>query len=226
MNVPNALGASITRYGRIAALFAVFGVLPGGCVYDSSNRCGPHQVMYGDSLRCVCDSTSAYSATGCTPCGEHEVPGPAGCACEPGYAKPAAGAACSEVPMGLGSPCSTSEPCADPTFAVCAPGADGSGYCTNACAAAEDCSGGYACNTSAAESFCQRPPTGTGVSCTSDADCAGTESTYCDSFVTHACLVQGCTVSPNDCFSGTECCDLSAFGVPQPICVAQGGCPK
>ncbi|HSU41720.1 MAG TPA: hypothetical protein VLJ38_19210 [Polyangiaceae bacterium] len=128
--------------------------------------------------------------------------------------------------MGLGSPCSTSEPCADPTFGVCAPGADGSGYCTNACAAAEDCSGGYACNTSAAESFCERPPSGTGKACTSDADCTGTESTYCDLFVTHACLVQGCTVSPNNCFSGTECCDLSAFGVPQPICVAEGGCPK
>src|SRR3954465_13020644 len=106
MNVPRALRASITTYGRISALFAILGVLPGGCVYDSSNRCGPHQVVYGNSSRCVCDSSSAYSATGCTACGEHELPGPAGCMCEAGYAKPSADAACMEVPMGLGTACS------------------------------------------------------------------------------------------------------------------------
>ena len=52
------------------------------------------------------------------------------------------------------------------------------------------------------------------------------EATYCDTFKSHSCLVQGCSLTPNNCFSGWECCDLSAFGVPQPICVAQGACSK
>jgi hypothetical protein len=178
--------------------------------------------MYGDAARCVCDANSVYSATGCTPCGEHQVPGPTGCSCEPGYTP--SGSGCVEAPMGLGTPCTDATQCGDPTYPICATSTDGSGYCTNGCAAAEDCTGGYACNTDTSASFCQRPPTGTGLSCTSDADCATTESTYCDTFVQHACLVQGCTISPNNCFSGTECCDLSSFGIPQPICIPAGAC--
>jgi hypothetical protein len=225
MNVARALGASITKQRCFVALFALLGVLPGGCVYDSSNRCGPHQVLYGDANRCVCDSNSVTTATGCTACGEHEVPSPGGCTCEAGYAKPSADEACAPVPMGLGSPCSPSMPCTDPTFDHCATGLDGSGYCTQTgCAANEDCAAGYACDTSGSPSYCQRPPVGAGTPCTSDADCAGTEATYCDTFVQHACLVQGCSVSPNNCFSGTECCDLSSLGIPQPICIPAGAC--
>jgi hypothetical protein len=35
------------------------------------------------------------------------------------------------------------------------------------------------------------------------------------------CLVQGCTVDPNDCFGDNECCDV---GLPEPICVPTGAC--
>jgi hypothetical protein len=42
--------------------------------------------------------------------------------------------------------------------------------------------------------------------------------------MTHACLVQGCSLDPDDCFAGYECCDLSMFGIPQ-ICVPKGTCP-
>jgi hypothetical protein len=225
MKVPRALGALIGSYRGATALFVVLGFLPGGCVYDSSNRCGPHQVIYGDPAVCVCDTKSVQTATGCTPCGEHEVPSPTGCVCEPGYGKPTPSEACVEVPMGLGAPCSTASACADPTYNYCAVGADGSGYCTTGgCTAPEDCTGGYACNMSGTQSYCERPPVGAGVSCMSDADCAGTEATYCDTFVQHACLVQGCTVMPNNCFAGTECCDLSSFGIPQPICIPAGAC--
>jgi hypothetical protein len=72
---------------------------------------------------------------------------------------------------------------------------------------------------------CRRPPVGLNKSCTSNDDCAGTEATYCDTFVAHACIVQGCSVTPNNCFSGYQCCDLTTFGVPQPICVPTGACP-
>jgi hypothetical protein len=127
--------------------------------------------------------------------------------------------------MGLGTPCSTDAPCEDPAYDACEVGADGSGYCTTTgCTSSEDCTGGYACNLSETPSYCQRPPAGAGMSCASDADCAGTEATYCDAFMQHACLVQGCNVTVNDCFAGTECCDLSMYGVPEPICVPAGAC--
>jgi hypothetical protein len=31
---------------------------------------------------------------------------------------------------------------------------------------------------------------------------------------------------PNDCFQGYACCDLSMFGMPQPLCLPQGACPQ
>jgi hypothetical protein len=37
-------------------------------------------------------------------------------------------------------------------------------------------------------------------------------------------LVQGCTLMPDNCFVGTECCDLSSFGIAQPLCIAEGQC--
>jgi len=187
------------KYRHAAALFALLGAMPSACVYDASDRCGPNQVMYED-LRCVCDAKSAPDATG---------------ACQP----------VPEAPMGLGAACDATTPCADAEFKHCEAGADGSGYCTKAdCAGAEDCTGGYACDVSVTPSVCRRPPAGLGMSCTADADCAGTEATYCDTFVTHTCLVQGCNLTQDNCFIGFECCDLSSFGIAQPLCIAAGSC--
>ena len=208
-----------------AAWFALLGALPSACVYDTSDRCGPHQVMYED-LRCVCDAESAPTETGCEVCGPDEMPGATGCVCRPGYSKADAAGVCEPVPLGLGAACDASTPCSDSKF-ECETIADGSGYCTSTgCASAAECAGGYACDVSVSPSVCRRPPLGLGTSCTSDADCAGTEATYCDTFQTHSCLVQGCRLTADDCFRGWECCDLSGFGVPHPVCVAQGGCSK
>jgi hypothetical protein len=219
-----------SKYRYAAALFAFLGIVPSACVYDASDRCGPNQVMYED-LRCVCDEFSVPTATGCERCASDEVPGPMGCACkEPGYVKPAAGGVCEAPPpppMGLGAACDATTPCADPGFTHCEAGADGSGYCTKTdCAAPEDCTDGYACDLSVTPSVCRRPPAGLGMSCTADADCAGTEATYCDTFQSHSCLVQGCSVAPDNCFTGWDCCDLKAFGVPQPICIPEGACTQ
>jgi hypothetical protein len=186
-----------SRYA--AALFALLGALPSACVYDSSDRCGPHQVMYED-LRCVCDATS--------------VPNAAGTGCEP-------------APVGQGAPCDATKLCTDAEFNHCEAGADGSGYCTKTgCASSDDCTNGYACDLAVTPSVCRRPPAGLGMSCTSNADCAGTQATYCDTFQTHSCLVQGCSLAPDNCFTGYECCDLSAFMIPQPLCIPQGACAK
>jgi hypothetical protein len=211
------------KHRYLVALFALLGAMPSACTYDSSDRCGPHQVMYED-LRCVCDAQSALTATGCEPCGADEVPSAAGCVCKPGYTKDAA-LVCAPTPMGLGVACDASTPCTDPEFKHCEPGADGTGYCTTTeCSSAEDCTGGYACDLQVTPSVCRRPPVGLSMSCTADADCAGTEATYCDTLQTHSCLVQGCSLSPDNCFSGWECCDLSMYGIAQPICIPQGAC--
>jgi hypothetical protein len=196
-----------------------------GCVYDSSERCDEGQVQF-DELRCVCPEGSVPRADGCVACGENEVAGASGCACADGYSRTSDQAPCEANMTGQGDACSAEVPCPDAAYPHCEASVGQSGYCTTTgCTSSADCSGGYACDSAASPSICKRPPLGAGRACASAADCAGTEATFCDAVVTHTCRVEGCSLSPDDCFEGTECCDLSVFGVPQPICVDQGGCP-
>ncbi|HEX5099212.1 MAG TPA: hypothetical protein VFV94_06915 [Polyangiaceae bacterium] len=188
-----------------------------GCLYDPDEPCGDLDV-YGDNLRCVCPAGTVYTPTGCVACGAHEVAEAGGCVCEDGYERASAGEAC--APLGLGQPCDPdANDCVDP-FTHCEADGD-TGYCTNECTSSDDCKGGYACNDS---SVCQRPPAGLGKPCTSPADCAEGEATFCDTVVAKSCQVQGCTFDPDDCFIGYECCDLTMFGVPQPLCIPEGAC--
>jgi hypothetical protein len=39
-----------------------------------------------------------------------------------------------------------------------------------------------------------------------------------------ACIVEGCSVAEQDCFEGYQCCDLSMFGMPVPLCLPAGAC--
>jgi hypothetical protein len=202
-------------------LGGLFGLSQGGCLYDSDKPCGDDLAVYGDNLRCVCPEGTAYTPSGCVACGEHEVVTATGCACEDGFSRPAPGEACSETPSGLGADCDPAAPACEAPYDHCELASSG-GYCTTSgCTTSADCEGGYACNEA---SVCQRPPVGLGTPCTGPADCAGTEATFCDLVVTMSCQVQGCQLDPNDCFSGFECCDLSMFGVPEPLCVAAGAC--
>jgi hypothetical protein len=166
---------------------------------------------------------------GCVACGEHEVAGDDVCSCEVGYQRPSVGAACVVIPDALGAACTKNADCTDPTYNTCHIDADAAGYCTNVgCKTNEDCTGGYACDTNAKTSYCERPPSGQGQSCASDADCAGTGATHCEAFVTHVCYVQGCSLTSNDCFPGKECCDVTAKSLgtmTKPICVDSGTCP-
>jgi hypothetical protein len=196
--------------------------LVSGCLYDGDAPCGPGQLAYGDNARCVCPARSAYTPTGCVACGEHEVPTPSsGCTCEPSFIRNETTHACEPMPVGLGAACDPAAPICNAPYDHCEP-AGASGYCTKTgCKSSDDCENNYGCS---AAGVCQRPPTGLSKACTSDADCAGTEATYCDTFVTHSCLVQGCTLAPDNCFAGFECCDLSSYGIAQPLCIAAGAC--
>lgn len=221
--------ATIPIRPRSTFLLAALLAAAAGCVYDSDHRCDDNQTLSSDGRQCICVSGSVMTAHGCTLCGANEVPGNGVCDCAPGYTHPTPGAACQAAPASaLGTACNTaSAPCTDPTYSTCHVTSGTTGYCTNAgCTTAADCLGGYACDTTSQPAFCKRPPVGVGQTCQSNADCAGTEATYCDAMVSHQCLVQGCKVASNDCFSGTECCDLSMYGVMQPVCLPPGACPK
>lgn len=196
------------------------------CTFDPDDRCGPHQVVYGNNARCVCEPGAVLTDKGCEPCGAHQVPGTSGCVCEAGYTQAPGATECTETPMGLGDPCDPAHPaCNNPKYPLCYAPATGTPYCTST-DCNNDCEGGYACDQAVTPSVCLRPPTGFLKPCKADADCAGTEASYCDTYQSHSCLVQGCTLSPDNCFVGWECCDLSAFGVPQPLCIPDGACAK
>lgn len=191
------------------------------CIYDSDNPCGEGGFeAYGDNQRCVCPEGAVMTPTGCLECGEHEIATATSCVCETGYSRSAPGEPCEEA-AGLGAECDPGSPECEDAYPHCEPAGD-SGYCTtDGCSSSDDCEGGYACN---ADSVCERPPVGLGESCAGPDDCAGTEATFCDSFMTMTCQVQGCSLDPDDCFEGYECCDLSMFGLPEPLCVPSGGC--
>jgi hypothetical protein len=223
--VLRALSAVRDRLSRRGLRPTWAALLLSGCVYDSGERCDQGQVLF-DDLRCVCAAGLVMTPSGCIPCGEHEVAGEGGCVCADGYARPSAEAACEPAVTGQGNACSAEMPCTDPMYNRCEASANGGSYCTNTgCTTSADCSRGYACDTAVSPSLCRRPPLGANQACATSADCAGTEATFCDAVITHSCRVEGCSLSPDDCFEGTECCDLTGFGVPLPICVAEGGCP-
>jgi hypothetical protein len=226
---PRAPSARACRWGQVIAPVITLFLPVVACVYDSDNRCGEGQALETEGTEtCICAKGYATTPTGCVLCPENEEPGATGCVCKAGYSKPTADAPCAQAGVGMGATCdATSIPCTDATYNHCHAVSGTAGYCTTqGCTSDADCSGGYMCDLSATPAYCRRPPLGFGKACSTDADCAGTEATYCDSFMTKTCLVQGCTLEPDNCFSGTECCNLSAFGVAQPLCVllSNGGC--
>ncbi|MBN1605986.1 MAG: hypothetical protein JW940_05105 [Polyangiaceae bacterium] len=211
---------------RAAALCGLLVVGSGACVYDPENQCSDGQVLYQDgSERCVCDSSSMWTPQGCVPCGKHETAGPGGCVCVEGFVRTSEASACEPAPKGLGTACDPeATPCVDATYDYCFVDAPKPGYCTTqGCTGDDDCPSGYGCDSSVSPSVCRMAPDGLGKACESDADCEGTEAPYCDTFASHTCLVPGCTVTPDNCFRGYECCDLSAYGMGT-LCVPQGGC--
>jgi hypothetical protein len=222
----NRLSLARIRIHRRLLLTALL-ACAAGCVYDSNHRCDENETLSADGRQCICVPGSAMTAHGCILCGANEVPANGTCDCAIGYMRPTPGAACQAIPSALGMACDTqSAPCADPLYSTCHVAGGTAGYCTKiGCTTPADCTGGYACDTGSSPAFCKRPPLGAGQACQSAADCAGTEATYCDPMVTHQCHVEGCTVAPDNCFEGTQCCDLTKFGIPNPFCVQAGTCP-
>jgi hypothetical protein len=202
------------------------GVLLCGCVYDPHDRCDPGQVFNGDSCTCPAN-TLMLDGGACQPCGANEIVSAGACQCVAGYSRSSQDAGCEPNPADMGVACDpASAPCASPVYGHCEATSGTSGYCTTSgCTSADQCTGGYDCDTNSSPSYCRRPPTGYGATCGTDADCASYDAKYCETMVAHQCLVNNCTKSPNSCFVGYDCCDLTTLGIPQKICIPKGNCP-
>lgn len=226
LGAPAALHSARRKAIRIVRLLAagLASCVVVGCIYDDEDRCSDNQVVLDDS-RCICAPGSAWTTDGCVACGENEQPGANGCECVAGFTRPSPETGCEPLPAGLGEACdSESSPCAG-DFGHCQVVDGTSGYCTSLdCSDAEPCEGGYACEARSGTPFCRRPPIGLGTPCESADDCAGTEATWCDTFQSQQCVVQGCSLAAQDCFGDQVCCDLTQFGVPVPLCLPAGAC--
>ena len=209
-----------------AAGVAVMFPLVTSCVYDAEDRCDENQILW-EGKRCICVEGAVLTDAGCKMCGANERPVAESCECVQGYSRPTPEAACEPVPAALGAACDTaSTPCSDAVYAHCQVVSGTTGYCTNTgCTATSGCIGGYACDTSTAAPYCRRPPVGQGAACDTTQDCAAYEATFCESFQTHQCLVEGCSTTADTCFVGYECCDLTSLGLNNTLCVPAGACP-
>ncbi|HET7539720.1 MAG TPA: hypothetical protein VFK05_07605 [Polyangiaceae bacterium] len=223
---------SVRRVSALGMLVVFCSMLVlSSCLFDANARCDDDQIYDSSAGLCVCKDntipgTNPDGSPGCVACKEHELSSHDTCVCEEGYQRPSPEGACELVPEAQGLACQSDTDCTDATYDTCHMLDDGSGYCTNVGCATGECNGGYACDTVATPPYCARPPNGAGKSCATDADCAGTEATWCDSFVTHVCYVQGCALDGNDC-PGKECCDLAVKSggiINKTICVDLGTC--
>lgn len=197
-------------------------------VADGDAACGAHQVQVRGAglLYCRCESGFVIDDDdiGCKPCGENEDSDGRTCTCKPGYARTPGGGACTE--SSLGSACSSDAECAGDSALCVLDGADG--YCSSeGCASSADCQPNWYCEQAESTSVCKKPPDGYRQPCEAPGDCAGTAATFCDSFQSHSCLIQGCG-SGSPCPGDWSCCEIAVLGVTlciEPTGLVDGACP-
>ena len=199
------------------------------CLVNLDSRCGEHQIYDAEQGNCACTGDYALVNDHCEPCAEHETGSPDGCVCSEGFSRATPDAACAEL-AGLGQDCTSDADCGDPNYSYCYQAERGAtGYCTApGCNSAADCPTDYGCNTRQAPAFCERPPQGLGIACTSSDDCAGNTASYCETVSAHACVVNDCKPDPSRCHGDWPCCDIGLLS--QSLCVPpdaleDGNCP-
>lgn len=209
------------RWLTLGGSISFLALMGASCAYDKNERCGDDLEFDKDNEYCVCPAGTLYTPTGCIECGENELLQGAECVCKEGYTR-GTNDVCQED-MGSGGATSTST-----TNTTGESGAGGEGTSTDGgsttgsepdCTVNDDCEAGEICDAGAC-----RAPTGFGAACTVPEDCADSESTFCDS-IQMKCTVQDCTVAPDSCPAGYDCCDLSAFAFPV-MCIPAGACTQ
>ncbi len=208
---------------------ALFSLLAASCIYDPDHRCGPNQHV-SNGTACACDDGLVLSGQNCVPCPENELWQSGVCVCREGFTRDTAadgGGAC--VMGGAGTSCdpaAEASACTEEPFTTCRDRGAGVGYCTSTCAADTDCPRGFVCDTAASPATCKSAAVGQGDPCKTDADCVGKDANYCESTLTHVCIVVGCSIeSPLSCSEGFSCCDVHSLGLALTLCVPEGQCP-
>jgi hypothetical protein len=198
------------------------GLLALGCAYDAEQRCGKNQVLDGRG-RCGCTPDTVLVGQECLPCPAGEEVSAGKCSCVAGTQRNPEGLC---VPSQAGESCNPQASTCSESFPYCHAKSAEAGYCTSTgCTSPAQCPEGYACRLEASPAYCERPPVGLGRSCQGTEDCAGTEATFCDTYLSFQCIVQGCSISDDDCFSGWDCCDFTTLGLNDTLCVPEGQCP-
>lgn len=205
-----------------------------GCIVSESSCAEGEKFVDEDIQRCTCAEGYILDevAEACVACGENETSKANQCVCMDGYVRDDSSGNCREVVAGeamFGGACDSDAACVDP-YGYCAD-ATGDGYCTSsACTDNSDCEDVWTCVEESGSSYCKRPPSGLGETCASQADCAGFEATYCETFQAKTCQLVGCAEGNTTCPGDWVCCDLrGALGVS--MCVtpdvldANGECP-
>ena len=222
---PNSTGARWCAL--LLPLFCAFSAP--ACLVDLDHRCGENQHYDSENVNCACDADFALVGASCVPCAENEVGSAAGCVCADGFSRATPEAAC-EALAALGQECQSDADCGDARYGYCHLGSgEDAGYCTAPdCSTAADCPTDYGCNTRESPSYCEAPPDGLGIACTSSADCEGHTAAYCETVQAHACLVNDCASDPNRCHGDWVCCDIGLLS--QSLCIPPdqlegGNCP-
>jgi hypothetical protein len=202
-------------------------LLTAGCVVSEGNAaCGENQVeVNGDGAHyCLCKPGFIIDddAVGCKACGENEESKRNECVCKEGYVRTDGVCTMSS----LGAACDSDAQCAG-DFPICVM-EDAAGYCSSeGCSTSGDCQPMWFCDRQAEPATCKKPPNGYRQPCEAAADCAGTSATFCDTFQSHSCLIQGCGVGA-PCPGDWSCCRIMLLGVSlciEPSGLAQGACP-
>jgi hypothetical protein len=216
---------------RFCALFIplVVALATPACLVDLDDRCGENQRYDSDQANCRCDAGFELVGTTCVACGENEIGSADGCVCDAGFSRATPDANCEKL-AGLGQECASDADCGDERYGHCRLETGGApGYCTTPdCATSADCPGDYGCNTRETPTFCEHPPQGLGVPCTSSSECDGNVASYCETVSAHACLVNDCKPDPNKCHGDWVCCDIGLLS--QSLCIPPseleaGNCP-
>jgi hypothetical protein len=202
-----AVGHGVRSALRFTLAALPIGLLLSGCLVDSEERCGDLFVENAVGA-CVCPNGQVPTDSGCERCGENERAAGGQCVCEQGFSRTSATSSCELV---------TDEPAC--TGSDCP--AEGE------CASSANCAAPMLCDLYGTGQ-CVDPPSGLGESCASDADCAGTDATYCELYSSLTCVIQGCKEDGGRCPGDMQCCDFAILS--RSLCVGiealnDGACP-
>lgn len=190
---------------RNAGVGLVFVASVAGCLVDPDAPCGERFSEVPDGA-CACPAGSIVVAGSCSPCAEHERSEGNQCICESGYERAAGSSKCA-LPDSTQPASSNAE--------------------AGGCSSSAQCASGQLCDVYGSRE-CVAAPNGFGMACAQASDCAATEATYCDTFASRTCQVQGCLEQGGACPGDMICCSYAIISVS--LCIpsdhAPGGqCP-